>query len=836
MINFNIRKAEIFQALVWENWPFFKFAGILGKLSFLSFLLSFLLFLFGFLGDSIEIPALSDILGFSTISLALYLFFLVGDLFFTQKLKKPNVRYKLTDKIPDEFNLAEFLSLEAAKAILKAKENSTAIFYFLLKDNPELNFIFSREFISITSLKKNLREQIKQNKNDKAGGANFQEIITLAIKKAGERGHDKVEKGDLLIALAEYDSFFKKILIESETKKEDIENLVWWLEYLKNKIGESKRFWEWKRLIRLGSLAKSWSFGYTPLLDQFSIDLTEKIKAEGFPEMIGRQEEAVAAERILGGQETKNILIIGEKGSARKSIVQELARRSALGESLPELNYRKFIQLDLTFLATKINSLDEAEIVLDKIFHESAKAGNIVLVIDEFHNFIGKVTPKPGVIDVSGIISSYLSIPRFNFIGITDFAGFHKKIEQDSSLLPFFGKIELQEMSQKKILMILEELALKAERKYKKFITFPALRNIVVFCDKYMPASFFPEKAIKLLDEAMIYLSQTKDPVLLPKHIAKVFSDKTHIPVGEMNLKEKEILIDLENLIHSKIINQEEAVRETSTALRRARSGVSDKKGPMGTFLFLGPSGVGKSEAAKVLTEIYFGSQEKMICLDMSEFQSVSDVTRLIGGADEEGLLTTPIRENPFSLILLDEIEKSHSNILNLFLQVLDDGRLTDGLGRKCDFKNSIIIATSNAGYQIILDALENKEDWGKVKEKLLDYVFTQGIFRPEFINRFDAVVVFKPLTKKNLMDISELMLKGIAKGLEKKDIKFIFSEGLKEKIVELSYEPKFGAREMKRVVQDKVENVLASAMLSGEIKRGSIIGINPTDFSLIIH
>jgi len=245
---------------------------------------------------------------------------------------------------------------------------------------------------------------------------------------------------------------------------------------------------------------------------------------------------------------------------------------------------------------------------------------------------------------------------------------------------------------------------------------------------------------------------------------------------------------------------------------------------------------VGKTETSKALAEIYFGSEERMIRLDMSEFQDVKDIPRLIGSPGQEGLLTTQVREKPFSLILLDEVEKAHPNILNLFLQVLDEGHLTDGLGRKIEFKNTIIIATSNAGYQIILEALKQKTEWSKVKEKLLDFVFQEGIFRPELINRFDAVVVFGPLSKENLLDISELLLKKIKKNLAEKEIEFIITQPLKARIVELSYDPTFGARNMQRVIQDKLGNVLAEAILSGKLKRGNRVEADPGEFKLIIN
>jgi len=282
----------------------------------------------------------------------------------------------------------------------------------------------------------------------------------------------------------------------------------------------------------------------------------------------------------------------------------------------------------------------------------------------------------------------------------------------------------------------------------------------------------------------MVYVDRSvKSFLVLPEHISYVISEKVEVPIGKIESKEKEKLLNLEGLIHKRIINQEEAVKETSSALRRARSGVQERERPIGTFLFLGPTGVGKTETSKALTEIYFGKEEKMIRIDMSEFQSISDVSRLIGSIEQNGSLTTAVREDPFSLILLDEIEKAHPNILNLFLQVLDEGMLTDGVGRKINFKQTIIVATSNAGAEVIREDINENKEMNIIKTELLDYLFRQSTFRPEFINRFDAVVIFKPLTKGNLLDISQLMLGKIKNNLLNKGIEFEITEELKEKL-----------------------------------------------------
>ena len=885
MFNFNLKTAKIFQAVKWERNPIFRFARFLKKLFLVLFIITFLTFIYGFFSENFSSNLVANLFGLSIIFLILSIINALKESFLNLKLKQPRLRLpgfglrldevglrptkspsadevggqaKLIDealKAPEKYNLAEFLSFEIAKAVQKSIEfakseiSSNHLFYFLLVDNPDLNFIFFRVLLNLKEIKKILETNIKIQEKGLVRRAtpegldqelfltDFQEVILESLKIAQEKGKDRVEIGEILIALAVHNPIFQQILIENKLQIEDIKNLVWWLEDLKEKMEEGKRFWEWKNLIKKGSLAKEWSAGYTVLLDKFSIDITEMLKRQGFPDVIGHQKEIETMERILARTELNNVLIVGEPGSGRKSMIQAIAKKSALGESLPEINYKRVVQLDLSTILTQTESLEEVENVLDNIFREVISAGNIILVIDEFHNFVGLPgLPRPGAIDISGIIAPYLPLPSFQIIAITTFDGLHKNIEHNPSVLSLFEKVEVSEISQRETLMLLEDLALRLEARYKKFVSYPALRDIIIYCDKYLPATPFPEKAMELLDEVMVYVSQIRDKVVLPSHVAKIVSQKTQIPVGEIEIKEREILLNLESLIHQRIINQEEAVNEISAALRRARAEVSVRKGTIGSFLFLGPTGVGKTETAKALAEIYFGSENLMIRLDMSEFQNVSDISRLIGSETEEGLLTTQVRENPFSLILLDEIEKAHLNILNLFLQVLDEGHLTDGLGRKVDFKNSIIIATSNAGYQVILEALKKKTEWSQLKEKLLDYVFEKGIFRPEFINRFDGVIVFKSLTKENLLDIAELMLKKMKKGLAEKQIKFLITQPLKEKIVELSYDPTFGARNMQRVIQDKVGNVLANAILSEKLVRGNRVEIDPQGFKLKIN
>jgi len=848
---FDLKEVPIFQTVRWGKHPIFVSAEFLKKIFLFLFIFSFFLSFLTFFNDFF--------LGLSLVFLSLGLWFLIIEAFFNLRLSQPELKIKL-EKValkPGKNNLAEFLTFQTAKAAWKAIKwakrkksleiNSTAFFYFLVLDNEKLNFIFSRAIIDVQKVKKILKEYLKKDfikvsfiekfkPRKEIYSDDFQETIFESLKIAQKKEHQRIEIGDLIIALSKTNPLFREILLNSELKSEDIENLVDWQERIEKKLVQRQRFWDLENLNKKGSFAKDWSAGYTITLDKYSFDWSGAVIREGFGEIIGHKKEISELERILSRLEINNALLVGKPGSGRKSIVQSLAKKSFLGQSLPQLNYKRIVELDLPSLLSQIDSFEEVEFTLNKIFEEVISAGNIILIVDEFHNYIGGKM-RPGIIDISGILSSFLRLPQLQIIAITTFDGLHKNIEKDSSLIGLFEKVEVLETSEKETILILENLIPFLEKKYNRFVTYPALRNIVSYSNRYLFDAPFPKKAVDLLDEIMVYASSQKGKHLVfKKDVAEILSAKTEVPIGEIETKERNILLNLENLLHKRIINQETAVKEVSSALRRARVEISQRKKPMGTFLFLGPTGVGKTETSKALAETYFNSESRMIRLDMSEFQDIKDIPRLIGSTEQEGILTTKVKEDPFSLILLDEIEKAHPNILNLFLQILDEGYITDGLGRKVIFSNSIIIATSNAGAEVIWKDIRLDKKMDIIKEELLSLLFEKNIFRPEFINRFDAVVIFRPLTKENLLDIAELMLEKIKNNLKKeKEIDFIITDELKERIVDLGYSPTFGAREMRRVIADRVENLLAISFLKREIKRGDKISIDPKTFEIVI-
>jgi ATP-dependent Clp protease ATP-binding subunit ClpC len=850
---FDLKKTEIFRAVKIGTLPLFSYISFLKKISFYFFIF------FVFLNFLTRLTFSS----FSIIFICFTLLFWYLEFFFESKIKNPKLKFKIEDVIinPENYNLAEFLNYEAARSVflsLKfarmrriAELNSNILAYFLFKTNPQLKGFLYRLPLDLENLRILLKKEIDSLPRIKFGNKyslDFQESILKALEIAVRRKKERIEVLHLISALFYQSQICRKILIDLNLKVLDIERLTLWLEVSEDKIRENKRFWEMKNLLKLGSLGRSWAAGYTILLDQFSLDVTRARQKEKFFEIFAHQKEVEEIEAILAREERNNVLIVGESGSSRRSMIEALANRCALGESLPELNYKRVVMLDLPKILVAGGDPNQLERILTSIFEEVVSAGNVILVVDNLHDYVGTSSSKPGLVDISVLLSPYLNSTSFKFIGITTFEGLHLNIEKNPQFLSFFEKIEVSEISEEETFLILQERALRLEKKYKVIVSWPALKEIISLSSKYLPYLPFPEKAMQLLDETLVFVSRERRRIMVAQDIFKILSHKVQIPLGPIEEEERKILLDLENLLHQRIIDQEEAVKEVSEALRRAGSELSVRKGPIGSFLFLGPTGVGKTETSKALAEIYFGSESRMIRLDMSEFQTVSDIARLIGIGQEKGVLTTAVRENPFSLILLDEFEKAHPDILNLFLQVLDEGHLTDGMGRKVDFKNTLIIATSNAAYQIILKSLEKigdsenslkdnfSEFWKEVKKELLDFIFEKGIFRPELINRFDAVVLFKPLNKENLLAISDLLLKKLQKSLAEKDIEFVITLPLKEKIVELGYDITFGARNLQRVIQDKIGNVLASAILANKIKKGDKVEIDPQNFELIIN
>lgn len=819
---FSLKEAKLYRAIKLSQNPLFSYAKVFKKISFLFFVFFLVAFIYGFLMNNFSVSLNSKILGLLSLSLYFWILFSLLNSFFGEVIKKNT--NKLNDDFKNNFNLADVLSFNTLKLIYETEDKfkedfCCAVLYRLLSiKSKRIDFIFNRLLIDKNAFKKELLDHIKTKKHS---GKDIETIILSAAQRAKSYAKNVVQITDLFYSFCENNDLLKDFLLKNNISLDDVNEVILWVEKVRDLQKKSSRWWDRENLLLKGSIGREWSFGYTPTLDAFSFDWTRTRYAVYTEEVFGHDKELKELESILSKKGINNALIIGLVGSGRRSLIRKLAQKSFVGESVPELNFLRFVELDLKKMLTVSENMAQFEKLLNKIFNEVIEAGNIILIVEDIHNF-ANTKREVGRVDITGILTPYLKSELFRIIAITDPSSYFRYIEDNKTFDSLFEKIQVREITLEEALQIIKMRALVKEYQYKKFISFKALKLIVNLCEKYIPNIPFPEKAIRILDEVFNYAKNLKVQIITEDIVYEVFSNRLGIPVGKIEEKEKEKLLNLEELIHQRIIDQQEAVEEISSALRRARSEITIRKGPLGAFLFLGPTGVGKTETAKALADIYFGSEENIIRLDMSEFQNIEDVEKLIGGDNyPEGILSQKVKEKPFSLLLLDEIEKANLNILNLFLQVLDEGHLMDASGQRISFNHTIIIATSNAGYELIVKSIKEGKEMQSIKEELIDYLIQNSIFRPEFLNRFDAIVVFKNLSKEDLLEIANLMLTKLKKNLQDKGIEFVITEDVKEKIAKLGFNPIFGAREMRRVIQDKLEDEIAKALLKGELKAG---------------
>jgi len=616
---------------------------------------------------------------------------------------------------------------------------------------------------------------------------------------------------------------FSSFLLEKSLVAEDLQKVFFWYQDLKQYFKKQSQFWNLDNLLTVKPVGRDLIYGYTINLDRYSTDLTVPLPYSHH--LVGRQKEAKMIEQVLSRSEGNNVVIVGEPGVGRTTIILNFARLVSEGRIQPELARKRVLELNLNQIISQAKNTQEAKALTETILDEATKAGNIILVIKHIDLYLSS---EPGRSNLTEVLSRPAVGKSLQIIGTTTPFDFQKYVLPNQEFRKHFEKIEVAPPTKEEAYIILGRIAPVYEKRTKTFITYQAIREAIEKGDQYVIDLPFPEKAIDLLDEVCINISQKGKLLVGKQDVDLLLSEKTKIPLGDLQKEEKEKLINLEKILHQRIINQEEAVKQIAKAIRRARTGIASQTRPIGTFIFLGPTGVGKTETAKALASAYYGSEERMTRFDMSEYQGKDALNRAIGlvSTNQPGLLAKAIRENPFSLLLLDEIEKANFEILNLFLTILDEGYFTDVFGRKVDCRNLIIIATSNAGAEFIREKVAQRKVLKDFSKQVTEYVLQNQIFSPEFINRFDAVVVFKPLTSEHLEQIARLMLENLNQRLEPQKFQVKITEELIAKVAELGFHPEFGARPMKRLIQDKIEEQIAQKMLKGEIKKGEKINI----------
>ena len=779
-----------------------------------------------------------------------FCFFIVGVIYLTflDALRENFLlRSSLAERISDEvsiksLNLAEHLDFRVARAVVRADKfcksrgvplNIFSIIFNLWQDKRG-RMIFDKIGLDKEIFKEKLKSELARfKKDDVANKEEFDTVLEKSALLAINNFHRHIEIRDFLVAASEGSRGFREALATLDMDLDDVNHVTVWEDYLEYNLKRKRQFWRLENLLKKRGVGKKWASGYTVNLDKYSVEITEIIKKQNLSiHLIGHQKEIYAIERILARSGENNVLLVGRSGSGRSTIVYGFAQKVAEGNSFSNLNDKRVLELDMQAVLAGLDTPGEILERLRIIFSEAVSAGNVILVIDEIHNYLGS-DKGPAALDITSVMLPYLSSSSFQVIGITTYDGWHKYVENNASVNNLFVKVEVNEATAEQTILILEDMLPGLERKYGISASYKVLRDIVRLTERYIQGVPFPERAIDILTEAFVYAASKGEKLILSDDINKIISERVEVPVGTIQETEREKLLNLEDRIHARIINQEEAVKVISEAMRRARVGIKGGKRPIGSFLFLGPTGVGKTETSKALAEAYYGSDERMIRFDMSEYQETSSINRLIGSveAGEPGLFVKAISDNPFSLILVDEIEKAHPNILNLFLQVFDEGWLTDAFGKRISLTDCIIIGTSNAGAELIRQRVKERKPLESFKEDLTDFLLKKGIFKPEFLNRFDAVVTFRPLTHEHLIKIAILMMNDLSKRLmEGMGIRIVVNPDLIEKIVELGYQPEFGARPMRRVIQDEIESKIARIILEKNLKRGDFVEIKAND------
>jgi len=564
----------------------------------------------------------------------------------------------------------------------------------------------------------------------------------------------------------------------------------------------------------------------TPFLDQFSRDLTALAKANKLDPLIGRQEELNRMIQILSRRTKNNPVLIGEPGVGKTAVVEGLAIKIAQKEVPPVLAGKRVVALDLPAMVAGTRFRGDFEERIKQAIDEIKQSkGKVILFIDEFHTVIGAGGAE-GAIDASNILKPALTRGELHCIGATTLDEYRKHIEKDPALERRFQPILVAEPSVEQTVEILRGLKEKYEKHHQVKFSDEALVAAASLAARYISDRFLPDKAIDLIDEAAAKVHLDNKKEVQKEDIEDIVSRWTGIPVSQLKETELEKLLKLEEKIHQKIVGQEEAVSAIANAVRRGRAGLKQPNRPIGSFIFLGPTGVGKTALSKALAEILFGDENALIRIDMSEYMEKHNVARLIGappgyvGYEEGGQLTEAVRRKPYSVILLDEIEKAHPDVFNILLQILDEGHLTDSKGKKVDFKNTIIIATSNIGSDII----QEKGPEG-AKNQLLDLL--KATFRPEFLNRIDEIIVFESLKKEQIKKIVEIQLEEVHQLLAGQKIQLVVSEAAKTELAEKGYDEAFGARPLRRLIQKEIENPLSTKIIQGEFKKGDTVFVD---------
>lgn len=626
------------------------------------------------------------------------------------------------------------------------------------------------------------------------------------------------------------DTEFSKFLFALGIQEKEFTGAASWVSRLEEKIKKKERFWGRDSLGRVPGIGKTLAYGQIFTLRKYSEEFEFGIDAEGSDV----KKEIEELEGILSRTLEANALIVANTGSGEIDIVFGLVGKIQRGTTLPSLEGKRVFRVDTNAIMNAFDTKASFENEFVKMMNEASRAGNIILLFENLPGFIqgGKAIGS----DVSGLLQPYFGSGDIQIVATSDKGPFHENIENNSLLMDAFEIIRLEEKDETSLVQILEDDVIRIEGQTGLFFTYQAIQTIAQSAARFFNEGSAVDKGKDLLLEIPALAKSLKHSVITKNDVLSLVEIKTGVPTeGVVKKDEKEKLLNLETILHGRVIGQDEAIVSISNAMRRARAGLRNPNRPIGSFLFLGPTGVGKTETAKALAEVFFGTSSPMLRLDMSEYSGSDSLQRLIGSFDSgrSGVLSSMLRDQKYGVLLLDEFEKTNSEVMDLFLQILDEGFFSDMTGKKVNAQNIIVIATSNAGSEAIFKFVQEGKNLEGQKKELINDVVASGQFKPELLNRFDGVILFHPLNEEHLRKIAKLMVIKLSSRLKEQGINLEETDDLVHFLAKEGFDPKFGARPMNRVLQESIEKLLAEKLIRGDIQKGATVRLVKSEESL---